>query len=210
LYYYFLISATLLSCLKLRRYKIGIYCLGLLSGFSKYLILVSWLIFLKLYDIFYYNNKRVVMLFLNSIGTLILGLGLSTNGQFVEVDKYSPRGQIGVYHRISENTYSEKYDNTGLVGRVAVLGISKYCRILAGLTLDVEHHLQSKHYNETYLTSTPSINFMATPSISTNIKLLFGVDLGKGYYTLKGDLVKRKSGYEAGYNFNVGLFFNIE
>lgn len=144
----------------------------------------------------------------NSISCLLLGLGLSTNGQFVELTRPMTYGQVGISHRTYES-FGEKYDDTGMVGRLTLLTIGHKAKVMAGLTLDVEHHLQSAHYNETYITSTPSLSFLAQPSFSKEVILLFGTELGRGFYTLKGDLVEKRTAFEAKYNFTVGLYFKI-
>lgn len=141
--------------------------------------------------------------------SLLVGLGLSTNGEFVELDKSVHGGQIGLFHSTTQND-GEKFDSTGFLGRVNLFSPSRHSKIMAGLTLDIEHHSNSKFYNETYVASIPSLIFMGEPSITHDIKFFVDAEPGKGFYTLKGDEVKTKRGVEGKYNFSVGLLFKID
>ena len=150
---------------------------------------------------------------MTTLYSLLMGIGLSTYGQFVELDvptnKLGLNSQVGAFYAI-DNNHGEKFDNLGLQVRVELFKPTKLTKIMLGLDLGVEHHLHSNFYNETYLTSTPSIDLIGHPSgTKKGFNVLTSVEPFKAFYTLKGNTSTLK-GVEGRYSVSLGILFKLQ
>lgn len=152
---------------------------------------------------------------MTTLYSLLMGIGLSTYGQFVELDMPTTtnqlgfNGQVGLFYTVNTN-HGEKFDNMGIQARMDFFKPTKLTKIMLGLNLGVEHHLHSSYYNETYLTSTPSINLVGHPfGTKKGFNVLTSVEPCKAFYALKGDTSTSK-GVEGRYSVSLGILFTLE